>query len=85
MKNWAGRISTLSQAPMEHHLHGFGLDDEAVFSLLWLAERFGSVTLNHFEEMEDDWGGHRSLTLQIVKVNGVSTDWVVIVKNHPYY
>jgi hypothetical protein len=86
--NWEGRITTSSQGPMESHLHGLGLDDEAVFSLLWLSERFGSVTLNSYEDMEDDWGGHRSLTLQISKVYRAGEEgkeYVVIVKNHPYY
>jgi hypothetical protein len=77
-------INTLTQEPMEKHMSAVGLTDEAVFSILWLATEYGCVTLPNFEEMEDDWGGHRSLTLQITK-DGPCQGYYLRVKNHPHY
>jgi hypothetical protein len=80
-RNRAARLHTMSRGSMERHLEAAGIEEDQRFSLLLLAETFRSVSLPHYEDMDDAWGGHRSLTL----MNNQGTEYSLILENHPHY
>ncbi len=81
VRNREVRLHTISRQSMERQLEISGIEEDQRFSLLFLAETFGSVTLPHYEDMDDSGGGDR--IRQLMKNEG--TEYSLSIENHPHY
>ena len=76
------RMHFMSPASCERALETMGVEEDGVFSLMLLAETYGSVSVPRFDVTDDAWGKWYSLSLTHPK--GTS-EWVLVIEDHYGY
>lgn len=74
------RLHFISRTSAERALLGIAEEDQ-VFSLMMLAETYGSVNVPIFEMTDDAWGKHYSLDVSHTPGN----EWIIVLTGHPHY